>query len=44
MDKDEDKLNLLPTGHLGTDAQAHDVERRASVASERRTSLVNEKI
>ncbi|KAH7346047.1 MFS peptide transporter-like protein Ptr2 [Pyrenochaeta sp. MPI-SDFR-AT-0127] len=35
MDKEEDKLNLLPTGHLGTDAQAHDVERRTSVASER---------
>lgn len=35
MDKEEDKLNLLPTGHLGTDAQAHDVERRSSVASER---------
>jgi POT family proton-dependent oligopeptide transporter len=32
MDKEEDQLNLLPTGHLGTAAQAQDVERRVSVA------------
>lgn len=45
MDKEEDKLNLLPTGHLGTDAQAHDIERRSSVASERHSSLpVQEKL
>lgn len=44
MDRDEDKLNLLPTGHLGTESQAQDVERRASVATERRASLVQEKI
>lgn len=45
MDKEEDKLNLLPTGHLGTEAQAQDIERRVSVATERRNSLpVNEKI
>jgi POT family proton-dependent oligopeptide transporter len=39
MDKEEDKLNLLPTGHLGTESQAVDVERRTSVAAERRASL-----
>ncbi|KAJ4318091.1 hypothetical protein N0V94_004616 [Neodidymelliopsis sp. IMI 364377] len=32
MDKEEDQLNMLPTGHLGTAAQAEDVERRISVA------------
>lgn len=32
MDKEEDQLNMLPTGHLGTEAQAQDVERRISVA------------
>ena len=30
MDKAEDELNMLPTGHLGTEAQAQDVERRLS--------------
>ncbi|ORY08474.1 peptide transporter PTR2-A [Clohesyomyces aquaticus] len=44
MDKDEDRLNLLPTGHLGTESQAHDIERRASMATERRASLADEKI
>jgi POT family proton-dependent oligopeptide transporter len=39
MDKAEDQLNMLPTGHLGTAAQAEDIERRASVATERRASL-----
>jgi POT family proton-dependent oligopeptide transporter len=39
MDKEEDKLNMLPTGHLGTSAQAEDIERRVSVATERRASL-----
>jgi proton-dependent oligopeptide transporter, POT family len=39
MDKEEDKLNLLPTGHIGTEAQAEDVERRASLSAERRASL-----
>jgi POT family proton-dependent oligopeptide transporter len=38
MDKNEDKLNLLPTGHLGTDAQAEDIERRQSINQERRAS------
>lgn len=33
MDKEEDQLNLLPTGHLGNAAQAEDVERRISVAA-----------
>ncbi|KAF2109721.1 POT family-domain-containing protein [Lophiotrema nucula] len=31
LDAEEDALNLLPTGHLGTTAQAEDVERRMSV-------------
>ncbi|KAH6621968.1 peptide transporter PTR2-A [Boeremia exigua] len=31
MDKEEDQLNLLPTGHLGNANQAADVERRISV-------------
>jgi POT family proton-dependent oligopeptide transporter len=48
MDKDEDRLNLLPTGHIGTDAQAQDIERRQSVNQERRASAtahpVSEKI
>jgi len=39
MDKQEDQLNLLPTGHLGTDAQAADVEARQSVNEERRASV-----
>ena len=33
MDKEEDQLNMLPTGHLGNAAQAEDVERRISVAA-----------
>jgi len=40
LDQQEDELNMLPTGHLGTKAQAADVERRLSVASERRASMV----
>ncbi|KAF2639172.1 peptide transporter PTR2-A [Massarina eburnea CBS 473.64] len=43
MDKNEDKLNLLPTGHIGNQAQAADIERRLSVATERRASLASEK-
>jgi POT family proton-dependent oligopeptide transporter len=39
MDKQEDMLNMLPTGHLGTAGQAEDIERRQSVAAERRASL-----
>jgi POT family proton-dependent oligopeptide transporter len=42
MDKDEDRLNLLPTGHIGTDAQAQDVERRQSINQERRASAAQE--
>lgn len=38
LDRDEDRLNLLPTGHLGNKAQAADVERRLSVKEGRRTS------
>ena len=44
MDKQEDALNLLPTGHLGTEEQAADVERRRSINQERRASLTQEKI
>ncbi|KAF1962904.1 MFS peptide transporter-like protein Ptr2 [Byssothecium circinans] len=43
MDRNEDKLNLLPTGHIGSQAQAADIERRASIATERRASLTDEK-
>jgi POT family proton-dependent oligopeptide transporter len=35
MDKQEDELNLLPTGHLGTEEQAADIERRQSVTAEK---------
>jgi POT family proton-dependent oligopeptide transporter len=42
MDRQEDQLNLLPTGHLGTEQQGVDVERRTSVAAERRASLAAE--
>jgi POT family proton-dependent oligopeptide transporter len=41
MDKQEDQLNMLPTGHLGTAQQAEDIERRASLATERRASAVH---
>lgn len=30
QDKDEDKLNMLPTGHLGTHNQEMEIERRRS--------------
>jgi POT family proton-dependent oligopeptide transporter len=40
VDKQEDQLNLLPTGHVGTAKQAEDVERRTSLATERRASAV----
>lgn len=33
MDKEEDQLNMLPTGHLGNAAQAEDIERRISIAA-----------
>ena len=33
LDADEDRLNNLPTGHVGTAVQAEDVHRRASVVS-----------
>ncbi|OCK89306.1 MFS peptide transporter-like protein Ptr2 [Cenococcum geophilum 1.58] len=33
LDRDEDKLNMLPTGHIGTRAQLEDVEGRISVVS-----------
>lgn len=47
LDRQEEKLNLLPTGHVGNARQAEDVERRVSVANERRASTavpVQEKI
>jgi POT family proton-dependent oligopeptide transporter len=34
MDKEEESLNMLPTGHVGNAAQAADVERRISVTGE----------
>jgi len=40
LDKDEDRLNMLPTGHAGTELQRQDVERRLSVASQRRASAI----
>lgn len=33
MDRDEDKLNMLPTGHVGTKAQLAEMNRRASLVS-----------
>jgi POT family proton-dependent oligopeptide transporter len=39
MDAEEDDLNMLPTGHIGTQTQAEDVERRASLAAEKRASV-----
>jgi POT family proton-dependent oligopeptide transporter len=45
MDREEETLNLLPTGHLGTSHQAADIEARLSIATERRASrAVDEKI
>jgi POT family proton-dependent oligopeptide transporter len=41
MDKQEDQLNMLPTGHLGNAHQAEDIERRASLAAERRASATH---
>ena len=38
MDKAEDQLNMLPTGHVGTAKQQEDIERRLSTAGERRSS------
>jgi len=40
LDKQEDVLNLLPTGHMGTKVQARDIERRLSTipAEEKRGS------
>lgn len=32
LDGEEDQLNQLPTGHIGTNAQAHASSRRASLA------------
>jgi len=46
MDQQEEQLNALPTGHVGTGRQMEDLERRTSVATERRASAavpVNEK-
>jgi POT family proton-dependent oligopeptide transporter len=40
LDSQEEQLNLLPTGHVGTARQLEDVERRVSVANERRASTV----
>ncbi|KAF2741240.1 PTR2-domain-containing protein [Polyplosphaeria fusca] len=35
MDKEEEVLNLLPTGHLGNKEMAQDVERRLSLTEEK---------
>jgi len=44
LDQEEDQLNMLPTGHVGTRQQSEDMERRASVVSQRRASqAVDEK-
>jgi len=43
LDNEEDQLNNLPTGHLGTAAQANDVRRRSSVASEAAARAAAEK-
>ena len=32
LDQEEDALNQLPTGHIGTAAQAREAERRSSIA------------
>lgn len=32
QDKDEDKLNMLPTGHIGTSTQEAEITRRLSTA------------
>jgi POT family proton-dependent oligopeptide transporter len=34
LDKEEDKLNLLPVGHMGTSKQAEDIEREMSVVGD----------
>jgi POT family proton-dependent oligopeptide transporter len=39
LDAQEEQLNLLPTGHVGNSRQAEDVERRVSIANERRASM-----
>ena len=41
LDQDEDLLNQLPTGHVGTQAQAAQAERHASVAE---IATTNEKL
>ena len=41
LDRDEDLLNQLPTGHVGTAAQAAQAERRASLAE---IATANEKL
>ena len=42
-DKEETALNMLPTGHFGTEKQAEDVEHRLSIVGERRASAVDGK-
>lgn len=34
LDQQEDQLNMLPTGHMGTTSQEADVERRMSVIAD----------
>jgi proton-dependent oligopeptide transporter, POT family len=40
LDAEEDALNQLPTGHIGTAAQAQEAERRSSIAE---VAIANEK-
>jgi proton-dependent oligopeptide transporter, POT family len=41
LDAEEDMLNQLPTGHVGTAAQAHEAERRSSIVE---IATANEKL
>ncbi|KAH8730964.1 peptide transporter PTR2-A [Phaeosphaeriaceae sp. PMI808] len=42
MDKQEDELNMLPTGHVNNSTQPADVERSVSVPSETRANPTSE--
>lgn len=39
LDREEDHLNMLPTGHLGTAEQAEDVERRLSLTGAEKVNI-----
>jgi POT family proton-dependent oligopeptide transporter len=42
MDGEEEDLNMLPTGHIATKRQTEDLERRTSVAAEKRAGVPTE--